>query len=384
MKMVCLNTLTEYQKSLLTRLSYLNIDYIKYLDAKEFMGKIRLSDLRILISDPDELYIGSLHMPRLKKMVTHIDTTTVEFIEKIEEAGLGDLEIVDYIDEDGFNAVCFKDEEGNKGFSFRGTDLKTFSSFATDGLADLEAFLTNTTKQIAQADALFSKYKNPLGHNFLYGHSLGGFLAESVYLKNYEDIENTFVVNPFHINSELIDTEEELDAFNNPDKFYCFVIGGDYVSFINEPILFENNIHYVKNSEITANNPLGNHMVEAGLFDEYGSFIECDEEEAFEGHSADGLNDAIHFIQEESVKEFMRNVFTTIKNYLALLKTHFKKLFEKKQEPITETVEKTKRKTLSDFDEYINIENYPKNNVNQEKARSIRRIRDDKEKERIR
>ena len=382
--MVYLRSLTEYQKSLLTRLAYLNIDYYKYVDVKEFMDKIKLSDLRALIFNPNELYIGSLHMPRLKKRVTSIDTTTLEFIEKLEEAGLGNLEIIDYIDEAGFNAICFKDIEGDVGFSFRGTDLKTFSSFANDGLADIEAFLTNSNIQIKQGNLLFNKYKNQLGNNYLYGHSLGGFITESIYLENHRDIANAFVVNPFHINSEIIDSDEKIDAFNNSDKFSCFVIGGDYVSFINEPIRFEKNIHYVRNSNLTANNPFGNHMIEAGLFDERGNFIETNREDAFEGHLADGLNGVIHFIQDESVKEPLRNFFVTIKKYLTSLKVHFGKLFKGKSEVVIESSQEEIRKKSSDFDDYVNINNYPKDDVNKVQKRREIKNKIELEKENIR
>ena len=65
--------------------------------------------------------------------------------------------------ENGFNAICFRDSAQNIGFSFRGTDLKTFSSLAADGLADIEAFLTNNTSQIYKAERLFNKYKNEAG-----------------------------------------------------------------------------------------------------------------------------------------------------------------------------------------------------------------------------
>ena len=239
MDRVSLNNLTEYQKSLLTRLSYLNIDCRKfeYVKKSRYVDKITISDLKFLISNFDELYIGSLHFPKFKKAVTNIDTTNIEFIEILENVGLGELEIVDYIDskETGFNGICFKDSNQNVGFSFRGTDLKSFSRFAVDGANDVEAYLTNNTVQIDQAQTLFDKYKNISGQNFLYGHSLGGFLAENVYLQNYENIMNTFVVNPLHINSQLLDNEEKVNAFNDSLKFSCFVTGGDYVSDINTP-----------------------------------------------------------------------------------------------------------------------------------------------------
>ena len=384
--MVLLSRLTEYQKSLLTRLAYLNIDFNKYIKLKEEQENITILDLKELILNPDELYIGSLHMPRLKKIITHIDTTSLEFIDEIEKAGLGELKVIDYIDnkEKGFNALCFKDAEESVGFSFRGTDLKTFSSFAVDGIADLEAYLTNNTNQIEEADKLFKKYKNIFGRNYIYGHSLGGFLAENVYLRNYKDIANAFIVNPLHINSDVLDTKEKVYAFNDRKKFTCFVIGGDYISFINTPDLFSENVRYVRNSNKTANNPFGNHMIEAGMLDEEGNFIEMEKNDAFQGYTADGLNDAIHFIQEEPVKGFMSNAFLKIKNYVTSIKKYLNKLFKRKEEPIVDLENNITVNKCSDFDEYINPNNYPRNNIGKYDTEGRKIKREDKEKDYIR
>ena len=379
--MFLLSELTDHQKSLLTRLAYLNIDFNRFNKIKEARKKITISDLKEMISNPNELYIGSLHMPILKKRVTHIDTTSIEFIEEIENAGLGGFEIIDYIDdkEKGFNALCFKDEGRNIGFSFRGTDLKTFSSFVADGIADIEAYLTNNTAQIEKADKLFNRYKNTLGRNYIYGHSLGGFLAENVYLRNYKDIANVFIVNPLHINGDLLDTKEKVNAFNDRKKFTCFVIGGDYISFINIPDLFSENVHYVKNSGKTANNPFGNHMIEAGKLDENGNFIEMEKNDAFEGHTVDGLKDVIHFIQEESVKGFMSNTLFKIKKYMKLFKRYLNKLFKRREKNIADIENNITVKNSSGFDEYINPNNYPKNNINRYDNKVIRKKREEKD-----
>ena len=96
--MSCLDKLNDYQKSLLTRLAYLNIDSNKFRKAKKIFGEVLISELRYLIVHEDELYIGSLHMPGLKKMLTHIDTTSLELVEELESAGLSDIEIIDFID----------------------------------------------------------------------------------------------------------------------------------------------------------------------------------------------------------------------------------------------------------------------------------------------
>lgn len=365
-----LSNLTEYQKSLLTRLAYLNVDFYRFKNAKQSLNRIAISDLKQIILNPNETYLGSLHMPRLKRMVTNVNTTNLEFIDEIERAGLGNLEVVDFEDdkENGFNAICFRDSAQNIGFSFRGTDLKTFSSLAADGLADIEAFLTNNTSQIYKAERLFNRYKNEAGQNYLYGHSLGGFLVESLYLRNYENISNAFVINPLHINSELLDNQSKIDAFNNEEKFSCFVTGGDYVSAINSPDLFVDNIHYVKNSKETVNNPIGNHLIEAGEFDESGNFVECQKEEAFSGYTAQGLTDAIHFIKNENIKRFLSRAFTATKKYVSAIRRNFEKLLKKKEKYKEEEKQDSNRREPTEFEKYLDPNNYPKHKKESKRA----------------
>lgn len=372
--MSCLSNLNDYQKSLLTKLAYLNIDLNKFRDAQNVFGEILVSELRYLIVDEDELYIGSLHMPKFKKMVTNIDTTSLELLEELECAGLGDIEVVDFIDDkiNGFNAICFKDKEGNMGFSFRGTDPKNFSSFLIDGLADLEGYLTNETIQIKEADSIFNKYKNLSKNNYIYGHSLGGFLAENVYLRNYDNIKNVFVVNPFHINSDMLDSKEKVDAFNDKDKFNCFVIDGDYVSFINVPTKFWENIHYVKNSNKTANNAVGNHMIEAGELDDYGNFIECEKSDLLKEHSDENADKVVKFMKDESIKSSMTKWFIKIKRYIHKLRQDLRKIFSKKEKREDITKENSnKKEKINDFDEYLNPNNYSKKSIHQELKRVI-------------
>lgn len=360
MNKIILSNLTDYQKSLLTRLAYLDIDFKQFKKIKEIKSSITISDLKSITKYPDEPYLGSLRIPQLKRVVTGITTTNLELINEIEQAGLANLKIIDFASDakTGFNGICFKDSLENVGFSFRGTDPKTLSSLATDSLADVEAFLTDSTKQIEQAQMFFNQNKNDAVQNFLYGHSLGGFLAESVYLKNHPCIYNIFVVNPLHINSKLLDNPAKIAAFNSPNKFQCFVTGGDYVSSINPPELFENNIHYVENNKETVNNPIGNHLVEAGKVDINGNFVECPKEVAFEGHTDQIMDSAIHVINNNRIKGFFRNAFINSKKWLVSTKSRLTNLFKRKPK---EKKDQPKQKTHSDLDKYVLDEDEIKN-----------------------
>lgn len=355
MNNILLSNLTEYQKSLLTRLAYLNVDYNRFQKVKEMQTKITISDLKFLLSDPNDSYLGCLHLPQLKKAITGVTTTNMEFVEEIENSGLGELEVVDLANDlySGFNGICFKDSMRNVGFSFRGTDPKTFYSLATDGLADVEAFLTNHTEQVDEAQALFDKHKNYSSKNYLYGHSLGGFLAESIYLQNHKDVSNAFVINPLHVNSQSLDTKEKIDAINNKEKFSCFVSGGDYVSSINKPELFADNVHYVRNNKENVNNPIGNHLVEACEFDETGSLVQCSKEEAFEGHEIPLATSAINVINNKKIKGFFSKAFLTSKKWFFSITSRLENFF-KNRKALKAGKEKTPDETEQNgLDKYI-------------------------------
>lgn len=364
MKKIILSNLTDYQKSLLTKLAYLDIDFKQFKKCKEDQSKITISNLKELTKNPDEPYLGSLRLPQLKRMVTGITTTNLELINELENAGLADLEIIDFASDQktGFNGICFKDSVENVGFSFRGTDPKTLSSLAVDSLADLEAFLTDNTAQIHHAEKFFKHHKKDTVQNFLYGHSLGGFLAESVYLKNHPSIYNIFVINPLHINSQLLDSQSKIDAFNSPNKFQCFVTGGDYVSSINPPELFTDNVHYVENNNEPLNNPIGNHLIEAGKIDNSGNFVECSKEEAFKGHEDQIMDSAINVINNNKIKGFFKNAFINSKKWIASTKNRLTNLFKRKQKD----EKRSKQEPSSTLDKYVVNEETIKSNQEKE------------------
>ena len=367
-----LNNLTEYQKSLLTRLSYIDINLNQFQDLQQTQPRITISDLKSLLSSPNEPYLGCLHSPQLKRWVTGVTTTSLEFIEKLEDAGLGDLEIIDLANDknSGFNAICFRDTYQNTGFSFRGTDVKTFSSLAADSLADIEAFLTNNTEQINQAQIFFNKHKNPASQNFLYGHSLGGFLAENVYIQNYPNITNTFVINPLHINSALLDTPIKVAIFNNPAKFHCFITGGDYVSTINTPELFASNIRYIRNNGKYANNLIKNHLVECGEIIN-GNFDVCSFEEAYKGREIPIARTIISTINNNQVKEFFSKAFSKAKDWFLSTRFHLTNLFRKRKKTDKTTKQHIKSppntpKPPDNLEKRLNLNNYVGPNYSQE------------------
>lgn len=272
-----LNNLTDEQKALLTKLAYVDYDRdkLKLLSQK---GNVTISDLAEALKNPDRIYLGIA-----AEKITGVKTTQSELIKELENVGLSDLKIkkISKDDKTGFFALAFVDEQGNTGMSFRGTDVASVSELIKDSLTDANEYITDNDKQVRQAKQFYLDNQNKEGQNYLYGHSLGGNLVEHIYSENYDNISNAFTVNPEHIDENLLDTTEKVNAFNDSDKFSCFVVGGDWVSELKSSSKFENNVNYVENSGKLKHNILSEHAVEAGKFNEDGNYATTTKDKAY-------------------------------------------------------------------------------------------------------
>lgn len=277
---VTFNDLSDKQKTLLTQLAYINLDWKKYSQAKSNQN-IKISQLLPVLYDENAPYLGSA-----AQKVTGIKISSKELIEELIDNGLGDFEItgINQDDKTGFYAMALKDSADNTGITFRGTDVSNPKGLILDSLTDANEFITNNDKQVEQAISFFEQYASENDSNFLFGHSLGGNLVEHVMVEKTSDIKNAFVINPEHISKDLLNTEEKIALFNDPEKFSCNVIGGDWVSELKESKLFQDNIKYIKNNNSLKRNILSNHAVEAASINELGNFETTSKEDAFKGH----------------------------------------------------------------------------------------------------
>lgn len=284
-----LDDLTDEQKALLSQLAYLDFDLDKFHKAKEENPDLKLSDMGDMIVNADETYLGNLTGSRqdlttkfIVSRLTGKSTNEQKFYQRLIDAGLGDLQIeeIEYNGQSGFDAMCFKDDSGNTGFSFRGTDLSSFK----DAGVDVQEYLTDTSKQHEQAQEFFSNNMNSDGTNYVYGHSLGGNLSEHVYLNNYDNIAETFVMNATPIDQRLFVTQGQIDAFNDPDKFKCNIIDGDLVSQLKGYDLYAGNVRYIRNNKnLIYDNFFADHLVESASLGEDGNFVEMPEGETYSG-----------------------------------------------------------------------------------------------------
>lgn len=173
----------------------------------------------------------------------------------LKEAGLENLEIVDYENNNGsgshsgFCAIAFRNPEtGERGMSFRGTENldKFFSENQVDMMDNINTALEGDSAQKDEALDFFRRNKSPYGDNYLYGHSKGGELASEVYVEYYDEIRQMHVINPQPINPSQLDKKQR-EALKS-DKVDVVIIDGDTVHSLGEWPFSDNNTRIIKNN----------------------------------------------------------------------------------------------------------------------------------------
>jgi hypothetical protein len=211
--------------------------------------------------------------------------TNRELAEMLIAKGLGNIKITDSISTQGFSssgfqALAFEDEVGNTGISYRGSDFDLAKGGARDWIeADMYEYFSGDSQQIKEAQEFFEKNKNKDGKNYVYGHSLGGNLTSHVYLEHYDEISEAFTINGNPINEKLLDTDEKVAAFNDSEKFHCYIVCGDMVGHLKSFDKYKDNVKYIKNNGEYNTDFVSAHLVQSSTYDENGKFVEATEEE---------------------------------------------------------------------------------------------------------
>ena len=308
---IILRNLNDYQNILLARISYLDIDLRKLEQIKNIKGEVSVVDLELCLKKPDRMYLGDINVlgdiaKRIsgreeQEALSKVKQTDAELLSEIVNAGMGNLKIISVQREglSGLEAICFEDEEGTRGFSFRGTDLKSISTLLKDLRTDIVSyFIGGNTFQVRDAIKMFEEYGNKKGRNRLYGHSLGGNIIENIYANFYNNVEHVFSVNPFHIDQSILEYDDRIRiAFNN-SKYECVVTGGDVISMLNRDTLYADRVRYVQNNGIKDEKTklIFAHMTECAKYDKYGNFVETTREKAYKGFENESINAAIKIV----------------------------------------------------------------------------------------
>ena len=185
-----------------------------------------------------------------------IDLVPEEYAKRLKEAGLENLEIVDYANNNGsgshsgFCAIAFRNPEtGERGMSYRGTEnLDKIKEGANqvDMMDNVHTALTGESAQKKEALEFFERNKSPYGDNYLYGHSKGGELASEVYVEYYNEIRQMHIINPQPINPSQLNKKQREALQSN--KVDVVIIDGDTVHSLGEWPFSENNTRIIKNN----------------------------------------------------------------------------------------------------------------------------------------
>lgn len=328
---VDLSNLSDMQKTMLTQISYLDINEEGMKKIKD--GGLKVSELKNHLKNPNNQFTGNVaNNEKLSNTITNViigkDSilSQKELLDSIIDNKLGNLTITDISNDKntGFQAINFKDDYNNNGISYRGSNLGISKEAIKDWFeTNFNEYITNDSKQTQQATEFFSKNKNENGNNFIYGHSLGGNLTSHTFLKNYKEIKEAFTIDGTPINDNLLDTTEKINAFNSK-KYNCNIVAGDVVGNLKACEKYEKNIHYIQNNNNLNQSLLSAHLVQSAEFTDNGNFVKTTKEDAIErmnfiDKTVMNLSQKVHDAKEEFLKtdlgKYIKDVVEGVKDF---------------------------------------------------------------------
>ncbi len=160
--------------------------------------------------------------------------------------------------------MAFKDVYGNKGISYRGTDMKD----PVDWIDNALTMLTGSSPQAELADNFFERNKNLDGCNYLYGHSKGGEMSSTIFVNHYKEIKQCHTLNGQPINPIEL-TDKQISALNcikydpviNESEF-VWMLGG---------CVYKSRIRFMTSN---TQDVFISHGYEAGVYDECENIIQ--------------------------------------------------------------------------------------------------------------
>ena len=194
------------------------------------------------------------------------------------DAGLGDLVVVDYANNNGtgshsgFCAIAFRNPNtGEVGMSFRGTEnLDNITGASQVDMADnLMTALNGQSQQRTEALEFFRRNKSRYGDNYLYGHSKGGELASEVFAQYHKEVVQMHVINPQPINPYHLNDAQKKAL--KGDKVDVVIIDGDTVHSLGAWPYSDSNTRYVVNNG-TEEGFFGPHMLGSASIGKDGNY----------------------------------------------------------------------------------------------------------------
>lgn len=269
--------LTDKQEMLVTKFSYINLDEEKLNKDIASGAKVTVKDLDKYLINSDKAYLGFI-----AKYGIGVNQTNQELLQELINSGLGDYTVADVCSgsKSGLNAIVLSDSNGNKYFSYRGTEFDISSkdsikSTAKDVITDVKEYFTGKNNQLDEARDFYNKNKSTTGNNYMYGHSLAGNIVNNLFAENSEKIKKVFVVNALPLGDD-----ETMKKINNSDNYKSVVIEGDWVSRLKGNISNENTVVANNNNTINNVNIFANHAIESAKYDDNGNFITTDKNDS--------------------------------------------------------------------------------------------------------
>jgi len=209
-------------------------------------------------------------------------------------------------------------------------------------------------------------------------------MATHVYLENIDDIEKAYTFNALPVKAEELNEERKLTAISDPEKHYCYVIGGDCASQLENQGPYWFNVIFVENNCELDNNVFANHFLDCAAFYEDDSFKDTDKAYAYNFRESkderdnsgieESNNNDEEFIFDEIAKWF-NNIGQKVTEAL-------NKIFNKKQKLLTKGSENDVPKentsqARKEFADTIKPEAYIQEGVySKEQAENAQRVSD--------
>jgi hypothetical protein len=262
-----ISKLTEYEKNLLLRLSYLDL--------------------------PKDFKIDPKNPPELKRIISQIEMTAGndknETVEEIKSYlgnpnnNLSSLKLTGYENNNpslsnlfglksnsGFVGYAFEDNQGNGTAVFRGSEpIYRPDHFLSDWISNIEAAMGITINQHKEANAFYENYLADVqGERLLMGHSKGGNITQTVFVNHLDDNTKAYVVNGAPIYWWDLTDEQKKELMSNRHDF--IVYENDVVSQLGFAPYVKKTVETIEPFSIK--NPIYPHELTSAGFNEFGEF----------------------------------------------------------------------------------------------------------------
>ncbi|WP_210364453.1 DUF2974 domain-containing protein [Bacillus sp. REN3] len=265
-----LKNLTEKEKNILMQLSYLDIP------PKFEVSETKPRNIHVILNEIEESGID-VDNERMANIQAYLEENKNSPLHSIKVTGYdnnnpNEANNSNGKSESGLVAYSIKDSDGNGAVLFRGSEsMGDWDHIKTDWTGNVIAGIGIETQQHKEAMKFYDAHMADVsGHITIYGHSKGGNISSHVYVNNYGEKVDAYVVNgaPLWWFSLTDDQKEALKG----DSFTFITYEGDFVSHLGYAPYVDKIVKLNKNHGDYAN-PFYPHYETSVDFNPDGSFV---------------------------------------------------------------------------------------------------------------